>query len=105
MRTHIAPGLPGETAEDMRESAREIARWPIDAVKLHNLYAVRDTPLADQVARQVRKTAPQQPAPFASIIWIPRRSSTRRAAGSAVMPRSCTAGAATLLPFRPPPQA
>ena len=28
--------------------AREIARLGIDAVKLHNLYAVKDTPLAEQ---------------------------------------------------------
>jgi len=48
---HMILGLPGESAEDMRASARELARLPIDAVKLHNLYAVRDTPLADQVAR------------------------------------------------------
>lgn len=48
---HMILGLPGESADDMRDSARELARHPIDAVKLHNLYAVRDTPLADQVAR------------------------------------------------------
>lgn len=48
---HMILGLPGESAEDMRASARELARLPIDAVKLHNLYAVHDTPLADQVAR------------------------------------------------------
>lgn len=48
---HMILGLPGESAEDMRASARELARLPIDAVKLHNLYAVRDTPLAEQVER------------------------------------------------------
>jgi hypothetical protein len=34
----------------MLATAREVARLPIDAVKIHNLYAVRGTPLADQVA-------------------------------------------------------
>lgn len=47
---HIMLGLPGETADDMRSTAREVARLDVDAVKLHNLYAVRNTPLAEQVA-------------------------------------------------------
>ncbi len=44
-------GLPGETHECMLATAREVARLELDAVKIHNLYAVRNTPLADQVAR------------------------------------------------------
>jgi radical SAM protein (TIGR01212 family) len=48
---HVILGLPGESPDDMRATARELARLPIDAVKLHNLYAVRNTPLAEQVAR------------------------------------------------------
>ena len=47
---HIMLGLPGETHADMRATAREVARLEFDAVKIHNLYAVRNTPLADQVA-------------------------------------------------------
>ncbi len=35
----------------MLATAREVARLKLDSVKLHNLYAVKDTPLADQVAR------------------------------------------------------
>ncbi len=35
----------------MLATAREVARLNLDSVKLHNLYAVKDTPLADQVAR------------------------------------------------------
>jgi radical SAM protein (TIGR01212 family) len=49
---HLMLGLPGETHEDMMATAREVARLPIDAVKIHNLYAVRNTPLAEQLARQ-----------------------------------------------------
>lgn len=30
---------------------REVARLQLDSVKLHNLYAVKDTPLAEQVSR------------------------------------------------------
>ncbi|MHB8973684.1 MAG: TIGR01212 family radical SAM protein [Pirellulaceae bacterium] len=46
---HIILGLPGESREDMRDTARELARLRVDAVKLHNLYVVRDTMLAEQV--------------------------------------------------------
>jgi uncharacterized protein len=48
---HVILGLPGESHDDMLATAREVARLKIDSVKLHNLYAVKDTPLADQVAR------------------------------------------------------
>ncbi|MBI3836407.1 MAG: TIGR01212 family radical SAM protein [Planctomycetia bacterium] len=48
---HVMLGLPGETHECMMGTAREVARLGIDAVKIHNLYAVKDTSLAEQVAR------------------------------------------------------
>ena len=48
---HVMLGLPGESHDDMLATARELARLQVDAVKLHNLYAVKQTPLADQVAR------------------------------------------------------
>ncbi|MEZ6094738.1 MAG: TIGR01212 family radical SAM protein [Pirellulaceae bacterium] len=48
---HIMLGLPGETREEMLATADEVARLGIDAVKMHNLYAVENTPLADQVRR------------------------------------------------------
>jgi radical SAM protein (TIGR01212 family) len=46
---HVILGLPGESSEDMLATARELARLRIDSVKLHNLHAVRGTPLADMV--------------------------------------------------------
>jgi radical SAM protein (TIGR01212 family) len=46
---HIMLGLPGETHEDMMETAQAVAASQLDAVKIHNLYAVDNTPLADQV--------------------------------------------------------
>jgi radical SAM protein (TIGR01212 family) len=46
---HVILGLPGETRDDMLATARELARLRIDAVKIHNLYAVKNTPLADWV--------------------------------------------------------
>jgi radical SAM protein (TIGR01212 family) len=47
---HVMLGLPGETHEDMLATAREVARLGLDAVKIHNLYVVKGTPLADQFA-------------------------------------------------------
>ncbi len=47
---HVMLGLPNESHADMLATAREVARLRLDAVKIHNLYAVRNTPLADQVA-------------------------------------------------------
>ncbi len=47
---HVMLGLPGETRDDMLATAREVARLRVDSVKIHNLYVVKDTPLADQFA-------------------------------------------------------
>lgn len=48
---HVIVGLPGESREDILATARELVRLKVDAVKIHNLYAVRNTPLAEQVQR------------------------------------------------------
>jgi radical SAM protein (TIGR01212 family) len=48
---HVILGLPGETPEAMMATAQEVARLRLDAVKIHNLYAVKRTPLAEQVER------------------------------------------------------
>ncbi|MBM4089045.1 MAG: TIGR01212 family radical SAM protein [Planctomycetes bacterium] len=45
--THVIVGLPGESGEDNLATARELARLNVHAVKLHNLYAVEGTPLAE----------------------------------------------------------
>lgn len=49
---HVMLGLPGETHDDMLATAREMAKQNPDSIKIHNLYCVKDTPLADQVARR-----------------------------------------------------
>lgn len=46
---HVILGLPGESHEDMLATAREVARLGVDSVKIHNLYAVKNTPLAEWV--------------------------------------------------------
>jgi uncharacterized protein len=49
--THIILGLPHETPADMVATAETLAALPVDAVKIHNLHVVRDTPL-EQMYRE-----------------------------------------------------
>jgi uncharacterized protein len=44
---HVILGLPGETEEDMDATARYLQTVKYDGLKLHNLYVVRQTGLAD----------------------------------------------------------
>ncbi len=46
---HVILGLPGESRDAMLTTARELAKLKIHSVKLHNLYAVQHTQLANQV--------------------------------------------------------
>lgn len=47
---HVILGLKGESRDDMRATARLLAGLGIRSVKLHNLYAVHGTRLAEMVA-------------------------------------------------------
>jgi uncharacterized protein len=47
---HVILGLPGESRDDMWATACQLANLGIHSVKLHNLYAVRNTALAVEVA-------------------------------------------------------
>jgi uncharacterized protein len=48
---HIILGIPGEDRDAMLHTARSIGPLGVDAVKLHNLYAVHGTPLGEQVLK------------------------------------------------------
>ncbi len=48
---HVILGIPGETHDDMLSTVHEMARHRVDSIKIHNLYAVKNTPLGDQVRR------------------------------------------------------
>jgi uncharacterized protein len=48
---HIMLGLPGESYDDMMATARETARLRPHAVKIHNLYVVQRTKLAEDFQR------------------------------------------------------
>jgi len=45
--THIIIGLPGDTGEDVLETARVIATLPIQGIKIHLLLALRGTKMGD----------------------------------------------------------
>jgi hypothetical protein len=45
--THIIVGLPGETQENMLETARVIATLPIQGIKIHLLLALKGTVMGD----------------------------------------------------------
>ena len=47
---HVILGIPLEDHAEMMQTAAEGARLGIDAVKIHNLYAVHNTKLGDEVA-------------------------------------------------------
>jgi radical SAM protein (TIGR01212 family) len=51
MSAHVILGLPGESSENMLDTARELARLDLDGVKIHNLYVVKNTVLAEQLSR------------------------------------------------------
>lgn len=46
---HVILGLPGESHAEMMQTAAALAALPVQAVKIHNLYAVKNTPLAEWV--------------------------------------------------------
>ncbi len=48
---HIILGLPGESKEDMFETADRLAHLPLQGIKLHHLYITKDAPLADAWSR------------------------------------------------------
>ncbi|MEJ5358080.1 MAG: TIGR01212 family radical SAM protein [Desulfobacterales bacterium] len=48
---HIILGLPGETREDARRTARFLGRAEVEGVKIHSLYIVRGTALEELYRR------------------------------------------------------
>ncbi len=48
---HIIVGLPGESREDILETARVIAGLPVGGIKIHNLLALRGTLFGERYSR------------------------------------------------------
>lgn len=42
---HIILGIPGETWDDMMQTATVISKLPVNGVKIHHLHVIKDTPL------------------------------------------------------------
>ncbi|MCF7887061.1 MAG: TIGR01212 family radical SAM protein [Candidatus Omnitrophica bacterium] len=49
---HIILGLPGETKEDMLQTAKTLAKMPLWGIKIHCLHVVKDTVLAKQYKKK-----------------------------------------------------
>jgi radical SAM protein (TIGR01212 family) len=83
---HVILGLPGETHEMMMQTAHEVAALDVAAVKIHNLYAVRNTPLADQLAAS-EVTLMERDAYIETVVdfleWIPPSMVIERISGEA----------------------
>jgi len=45
---HIILGLPGEKRQDMMDTAKALARLPIDGIKIHSLLVLDGTPLGER---------------------------------------------------------
>lgn len=48
---HVILGLPGESREEMMETASLLAGLPIQGIKIHHCHVIRDTPLAHEYQR------------------------------------------------------
>jgi len=44
---HVILGLPGESKEEMMETAEKVSRLPVSGVKLHLLHVLKNTPLEE----------------------------------------------------------
>ncbi|MEI7942949.1 MAG: MnmC family methyltransferase, partial [Candidatus Riflemargulisbacteria bacterium] len=45
---HIIIGLPGETTEDIINTAKQLSKLPIKAIKIHNLHVLKDTTMGEE---------------------------------------------------------
>jgi len=53
--SHVIIGLPGETREEILETARVISALPIDGIKIHLLHILKDTEMAkDYYAKRMQ---------------------------------------------------
>jgi radical SAM protein (TIGR01212 family) len=56
---HVILGLPGESRQDILETARVLSRLELDGVKIHSLYVVEQTPLAALFRKGAYRTLDQ----------------------------------------------
>ena len=88
---HLLLGLPGETAQSLRDGARALAALPLDALKFHQLQIVRHTRLAIQYQRDPHSVPLLDPTAYLERVTdmlelLPGRIKIQRL-GSEVPPR------------------
>lgn len=49
---HIINGLPGENKQDMLETVKQIAKHPVDAIKIHMLHLIEGTQMAKKYEKE-----------------------------------------------------
>ena len=86
LAAHVILGLPGETLEDWKATARFLAEHPVQSVKIHPLHVVKGTRLADEWGRGEFRLPTLEEfargvAEFASI--LPRETAVERVTGEA----------------------
>jgi len=52
LATHVILGLPGETREEMLQSADAVSSLPVDFIKIHHLHVVKGTRMAADYGRK-----------------------------------------------------
>ncbi|MDY0132070.1 MAG: TIGR01212 family radical SAM protein [Desulforegulaceae bacterium] len=57
---HVILGLPGETREDMIETAKKISEMKVDGVKLHLLYVVKGTSMETEFENKTLRCLTQK---------------------------------------------
>ena len=86
LAAHVILGLPGETPEDWRATARFLAAHPVESVKIHPLHVVKGTRLTEEWERgefalPTLEEYARGVAEFASI--LPRSTAVERVSGEA----------------------
>lgn len=71
---HVILGLPGETPEMEADTARAVADWRLEGVKLHPLYVVAGTALAEmhrngRFTPLMREAYTERVARFLELLW------------------------------------
>lgn len=101
---HVVLGLPGETRDDMLETARLLGRMEFQGIKIHLLHILRNTVMERQYQRGELRLMEQEE--YASLVvdfleWIPphvtiHRLSADAPPGSLVAPQWCLNKASVL---------
>jgi len=55
---HVILGIPGETWEDMMETAEKISALPVNGIKIHHMHVIKDTVLEQIYNRENFKLMP-----------------------------------------------